>query len=137
MPVDSFVCQIVQRLRFFPFSFESHCLTMGRLIAPNLSPKRERSSASYATTCHEVCHAVGISGRIDPAPDEAHICHSGMRRSGVTFPSVMKLLGHKVGGREGSTPERSILSGICVPHPVRDDAAPNADSVTDLVQVVA
>ena len=29
------------------------------------------------------------------------------------------------------------LSGICVPHPVWDDAARNADSVTDLVQVIA
>ena len=29
------------------------------------------------------------------------------------------------------------LSGICVPHPVWNDAARNADSVTDLVQVIA
>jgi integrase len=90
VPVDSFVCQLVQRLRFFR-SFDPSPQD-GRLIA-RTSTKNNliRKLREYL---HEVCNAVGISGRIVPHRMR-HTYATEMLRSGVTFPAVMKLLGHK------------------------------------------
>jgi hypothetical protein len=88
VPVDSFVCQIVQRLRFFR-SFDP-LPQDGRLIARTFAKNMLiRKLRDYL---HEVCHAVGISGRIVPHRMR-HTYATQMLRSGVTFPAVMKLLG--------------------------------------------
>jgi integrase len=90
VPVDSFVCQIVQRLRFFR-SFDP-LPQDGRLIARTFA--KETLIRKLRDYLHEVCHAVGISGRIVPHRMR-HTYATQMLRSGVTFPAVMKLLGHK------------------------------------------
>jgi integrase len=90
VPVDSFVCQIVQRLRFFR-SFDP-LPQDGRLIARTFA--KETLIRKLRDYLHELCHAVGISGRIVPHRMR-HTYATQMLRSGVTFPAVMKLLGHK------------------------------------------
>jgi integrase len=90
VPVDSFVCQLVQRLRFFR-SFDS-LPQDGRLIARTFA--KETLIRKLRDYLHEVCHAVGISTRIVPHRMR-HTYATEMLRSGVTFPAVMKLLGHK------------------------------------------
>jgi integrase len=90
VPVDSFVCQIVQRLRFFR-SFDP-LPQDGRLIARTFA--KDTLIRKLRDYLHEVCHAVGISGRIVPHRMR-HTYATQMLRSGVTFPAVMKLLGHK------------------------------------------
>lgn len=90
VPVDSFVCQIVQRLRFFR-SFDP-LPPDGRLIARTFA--KDTLIRKLRDYLHEVCHAVGISGRIVPHRMR-HTYATQMLRSGVTFPAVMKLLGHK------------------------------------------
>jgi integrase len=62
VPVDSFVCQIVQRLRFFR-SFDP-LPQDGRLIARTFA--KDTLIRKLRDYLHEVCHAVGISGRIVP-----------------------------------------------------------------------
>jgi integrase len=90
VPVDSFVCQIVQRLRFFR-SFDP-LPQDGRLIARTFA--KETLIRKLRDCLHEACRAVGISGRIVPHRMR-HTYATQMLRSGVTFPAVMKLLGHK------------------------------------------
>ena len=90
VPVDSFVCQLVQRLRFFR-SFDS-LPQDGRLIARTCA--KDTLIRKLRQYLHEVCNAVGISGRIVPHRMR-HTYATQMLRSGVTFPAVMKLLGHK------------------------------------------
>jgi site-specific recombinase XerD len=90
VPVDSFVCQLVQRLRFFR-SFDP-LPPDGRLIARTCA--KDTLIRKLRQYLHEVCHAAGISARIVPHRMR-HTYATGMLRSGVTFPAVMKLLGHK------------------------------------------
>jgi integrase len=89
VPVDSFVCELVQRLRFFrsfdPLPPEGHLLSR-----PNGKHALIRQLRYYL---HEVCAAVGISTRIVPH-QLRHTYASEMIRSGVTLPALMKLLGH-------------------------------------------
>jgi integrase len=89
VPVDSAVCQIVQRLRFFrsldPLPDD------GRLLA---RPRSKQTLIRYLREyLHEVSAAVGISARIVPH-QLRHTYATEMLRSGVSFPAVMKLLGH-------------------------------------------
>lgn len=90
VPVDSFVCQLVQRLRFFrSFDPLPHD---GRLIARTFA--KDTLIRKLREYLHEVCNAVGISAPVVPHRMR-HTYATEMLRSGVTFPAVMKLLGHK------------------------------------------
>jgi site-specific recombinase XerD len=88
VPVDSFVCELVQRLRFFR-SFDP--LPDGRLLArysgKQTLMKRLRPYLS------DVAAAVGISTRIVPH-QLRHTYASEMVRAGVSLPALMTLLGH-------------------------------------------
>ena len=97
VPVDSFVCQLVQRLRFFR-SFDP-LPADGRLLAR--SSTREALIRKLRRYFHEVCAEAGIGKRIVPH-QMRHTYASEMLRSGVEFFSVMKLLGH-------ASPEMTML----------------------------
>jgi integrase len=89
LPVDSFVCEIVQRLAFFrsldPLPAD------GKLLArPRTKEALVRQLRDYL---HQVCHALGLSIRIVPH-QLRHTYATEMLRAGVTFPALMKLLGH-------------------------------------------
>jgi integrase len=90
VPVDSFVCELVQRLRFFrsfdPLPLEGHLLSR-----PHGKTALIRQLRYYL---HEVCAAAGITTRIVPH-QLRHTYASEMIRAGVTIPALMKLLGHK------------------------------------------
>ncbi len=89
VPGDAFVAELVQRLRFFrsldPLPPD------GRLLA--------RPATKFALVCqlrdylHQVCHALSISTSIVPHQFR-HTYATEMLRSGVSFPVLMKLLGH-------------------------------------------
>jgi integrase len=89
VPVDSFVCVLVQRLRFFrsfdPLPHDGHLLSR-----PHGKTALIRQLRYYL---HEVSAAAGIPARIVPH-QLRHTYASEMVRSGVTLPAVMKLLGH-------------------------------------------
>jgi site-specific recombinase XerD len=89
VPVDSLVCQLVQRLAFFrsldPLPAD------GRLLArPRSKEALVRQLRDYL---HQVCHARGLSTRIVPH-QLRHTYATEMLRAGVSFPALMKLLGH-------------------------------------------
>ena len=89
VPVDSFVCELVQRLRFFrsldPLPVD------GRLLArPSAKDTLLRHFRDYL---HQVCHSLGLSIRVVPH-QLRHTYATEMLRAGVSFPAVMKLLGH-------------------------------------------
>jgi integrase len=89
VPVDSFVRDLVQRLRFFrsldPLPVD------GRLLArPRTKEALVRQLRDYL---HQVCHTLDLSTRIVPHQFR-HSYASEMLRAGVSFPAVMKLLGH-------------------------------------------
>src|SRR5436189_1114934 len=89
VPVDSFVCELVQRLRFFR-SLDS-LPADGRLLArPNTKAALVRHFRDYL---HQVCHALGLSTRIVPH-QLRHTYASELLRNGVGLVAVMKLLGH-------------------------------------------
>jgi integrase len=97
VPVDSFVCELVQRLRFFR-SLDS-LPADGRLLArPNTKAALVRHFRDYL---HQVCHELGLSTRIVPH-QLRHTYASEMLRNGVGLPAVMKLLGH-------TSPEMTML----------------------------
>jgi len=89
VPVDSFVCEIVQRLRFFrsfdPLTPDGHLLAR-----PHGKAALIRQLRFYL---HEVCTATGIPTSVVPH-QLRHTYASEMVRSRVTLPAVMKLLGH-------------------------------------------
>jgi integrase len=97
VPVDSFVCQLVQRLRFFR-SFDP-LPADGRLLAR--SSTKEALIRKLRRYLHTVCAEAGIAKRIVPH-QMRHTYASEMLRSGVAFPSIMKLLGH-------ASPEMTML----------------------------
>jgi site-specific recombinase XerD len=97
VPVDSFVCELVRRLRFFR-SFDP-LPADGRLLAR--SSTREALIRKLRRYLHEVCAEAGIGKRIVPH-QMRHTYASEMLRSGVEFFSVMKLLGH-------ASPEMTML----------------------------
>ena len=89
VPVDAFVCDLVQRLRFFrsldPLPAD------GRLLArPHRKEALVRQLRDYL---HQVCHSLGLSTRIVPHQFR-HTYASEMLRAGVGLPALMKLLGH-------------------------------------------
>src|SRR5438046_1086455 len=97
VPIDSFVCQIVHRLRFFrsfdPLPFD------GRLLArPRNKQTLVKQLRSYLP---DVVSAAGISTRIVPH-QLRHTYASEMVRAGVGLPALMKLLGH-------TSPEMTVL----------------------------
>lgn len=89
VPVDSFVCEIVQRLRFFR-SLDPLPADEWLLARPLSKEALVRQLRDYL---HQVCHSLGLSTRIVPH-QLRHTYASEMLRSGVGFPAVMKLLGH-------------------------------------------
>ena len=89
VPVDPFVCELVQRLRFFrsldPLPAD------GRLLArPSAKDTLLHHFRDYL---HQVCHSLGLSTRIVPH-QLRHTYATQMLRAGVSFPALMKLLGH-------------------------------------------
>jgi len=89
VPVDSFVCELVHRLRFFR-SFDP-LPPDGRLLSrPHGKQALIRQLRPYL---QEVSAAAGLSTRIVPH-QLRHTYASEMIRSGVTLPALMKLLGH-------------------------------------------
>ena len=89
--------ELIHRLRFFrsldPLPPD------GRLLArPSSKEALVRQLRDYL---HQVCHASGLSTRIVPHQFR-HTYASGMLRAGVSFPVLMKLLGH-------TSPEMTIL----------------------------
>jgi integrase len=89
VPVDSLVCELVQRLRFFR-SFDPLPLDGHLLARPHGKTALLRQLRYYL---HEICAAAGIHTRIVPH-QLRHTYASEMIRSGVTLPALMKLLGH-------------------------------------------
>ena len=89
VPVDAFVPDLVHRLRFFrsldPLPAD------GRLIA------RPGSKVAIVVQLrdylHQTCHSLGLSTRIVPHQFR-HTYAAEMLHSGVSFPILMKLLGH-------------------------------------------
>lgn len=89
VPVDSFVCELVQRLRFFR-SFDP-LPPDGRLLSrPQGKQALIRQLRYYL---HEATAGAGITGRVVPH-QLRHTYASEMIRSSVTLPVLMKLLGH-------------------------------------------
>jgi integrase len=89
VPVDAFVRNLVQRLRFFrsldPLPPD------GRLLArPGSKVALVVQLRDYL---HMVCHSLELSTRIVPH-QMRHTFATEMARSGVSFPVLMKLLGH-------------------------------------------
>jgi integrase len=89
VPVDSFVCELVQRLAFFrsldPLPAD------GRLLARPCS--KEALVRQLRDYLHQVCHSLRLSTRIVPH-QLRHTYATEMLRAGVGFPALMKLLGH-------------------------------------------
>jgi len=89
VPVDAFVRELVQRLRFFrsldPLPAD------GRLLArPGAKDTLLRHLRDYL---HQVCHGLGLSTRLVPH-QLRHTYATEMLRAEVSFPALMKLLGH-------------------------------------------
>lgn len=89
VPVDSFVCTLAQRLRFFrhldPLPAD------GRLLArPSSKAALVRQLRDYL---HQVCHSLGLPTRLVPH-QLRHTYASQMVRAGIGLPALMHLLGH-------------------------------------------
>jgi len=89
VPVDAFARDVVHRLRFFrsldPLPAD------GRLVAR--SGSKVAILVQLRDYLHRVCHSLGLSTRIVPHQFR-HTYATEMLRSGVSFPVLMKLLGH-------------------------------------------
>jgi len=83
--VDSFVCQLVQRLRFFR-SLDSLPADGFLLPRPHSKEALVRQLRDYL---HQVCHSLGLSTSIVPH-QLRHTYATEMLRCGVSFPAVMK-----------------------------------------------
>ncbi len=89
VPVDSFVVTLIQRLRFFRFLDPRP--PDGRLLARrSTKDARVRQLRRYL---HQVCHSLGLPARVVPH-QLRHTYATEMLRAGVSFPALMKLLGH-------------------------------------------
>jgi len=97
VPVDSFVCQLVQRLASSAPSIPLPA--DGRLLARGST--REALIRQLRRYLHAVCLEAGMGKRIVPH-QLRHPYASEMLRSGVEFLSIMKLLGH-------ASPEMTML----------------------------
>jgi site-specific recombinase XerD len=89
VPVDSLVRELVQRLRFFR-SLDS--VPGDGLLLPRPRSK-EALLRQLRDYLHEVCFSVNLPTGIVPH-QLRHTYATEMLRSGVSFPGVMKLLGH-------------------------------------------
>jgi integrase len=89
VPVDSFVCGLVQRLRFFR-SLDPLPADGFLLARPHRKEALVRRLRDYL---HQACHGLGLSTRIVPHQFR-HTYASELLRDGVGFPALMKLLGH-------------------------------------------
>ena len=89
VPVDSFVCELIQRLRFFRF-FDP-LPADGRLLARYSG--KQTLIKRFRLYLSEVATAVGISTRIVPH-QLRHTYATEMIRAGVSSPALMTLLGH-------------------------------------------
>jgi site-specific recombinase XerD len=89
VPVDSLVRELVQRLRFFR-SLDS--VPGDGLLLPRPRSK-EALVRQLRAYLHEVCFSVNLPTGIVPH-QLRHTYATEMLRSGVSFPGVMKLLGH-------------------------------------------
>jgi site-specific recombinase XerD len=89
VPVDSFVCELVQRLRFFR-SFDL-LPADGRLLARHSG--KQTLMKRLRPYLYDVSAAVGISAHIVPH-QLRHTYDSEMVRAGVSLPALMTLLGH-------------------------------------------
>jgi len=88
VPVDSFVCELIHRLRFFR-SFDP--LPDGRLLARHSG--KQTLIKQLRPYLSDVAASVGISTRIVPH-QLRHTYASEMVRAGVSLPALMTLLGH-------------------------------------------
>ncbi len=89
VPADAFVCELVQRLRFFR-SLDPLPADQWLLARPGSKRALVRQCRDYL---HQVCYSLGLSTRIVPH-QMRHTFATEMLRSGVSFPVLMKLLGH-------------------------------------------
>jgi integrase len=89
VPIDAFGRDLVHRLRFFR-SLDPLPLD-GRLLARPGS--KIAILVQLRDYLHQVCHSVGLSTRIVPHQFR-HTYATEMLRSGISFPVLMKLLGH-------------------------------------------
>ena len=81
VPIDPFVCELVQRLRFFRFL--DPLPADGRLLTrPGAKDTLLRHFRDYL---HQVCHSLGLSTRIVPHQFR-HTYATEMLRAGVGFP---------------------------------------------------
>ena len=90
VPVDSQVCQIIQRLRSLrpPHAPQQGRLLLHRSRGHTMLVRRLRAAL------YDAAAAAGVSARIVPHQFR-HTYASEMLRAGVSLPAVMKLLGHK------------------------------------------
>jgi integrase len=89
VPVDSFVRDLVQRLRFFR---SLDALPQDGFLLPR-SHRKEALVRELREYLHQVCDALGLSTRLVPH-QLRHTYATEMLRAGVGFPALMKLLGH-------------------------------------------
>lgn len=89
VPVDAFVCDLVQRLRFFR-SLDPLPPDKWLLARPRTKNALVRQFRDYL---HQVCHSLGLPTHIVPHQTR-HTYATEMLRAGVSFPVLMKLLGH-------------------------------------------
>jgi site-specific recombinase XerD len=89
VPVDGFVCELVQRLRFFR-SLDPLPADKWLLARPKTKLALVRQFRDYL---HQVCHALGLPTSIVPH-QLRHTFATQMLRAGISFPVLMKLLGH-------------------------------------------
>ena len=88
VPVDALVVTVIQRLRFFRFLDPRP--PDGWLLVRHTRNALIRRLRRYL---HQVCHSLGLSTRIVPH-QMRHTYATEMLRAGVSFPALMKLLGH-------------------------------------------
>jgi site-specific recombinase XerD len=89
VPVDSLIVTVIQRLRFFRFLDPRP--PDGWLLARRST--RNALVRQLRRYLHQVCHSLGLSTRIVPH-QLRHSYATEMLRAGVSFPALMKLLGH-------------------------------------------
>ena len=89
IPIDAFGRDLVQRLRFFR-SLDPLPLDERLLARPGSKIAILVQLRDYL---HQVCHSLELSTRIVPHQFR-HTYATEMLRSGVSFPVLMKLLGH-------------------------------------------
>jgi site-specific recombinase XerD len=97
VPVDSLAVTVIQRLRFYRFLDPRP--QDGRLLARRCT--KNALVKHLRRYLHRVCLSQGLSTRIVPH-QLRHSYATEMLRAGVSFPAIMKLLGH-------TSPEMTML----------------------------